>query len=372
MNYIFARGTINPLTAKLARILKSKGEDVESVSIYEPTDNLKKSFNKCHFLLQMRDKEKQRSKLGLLSTFLSIAKNYRKLSKPLKSADFVIGISEPNIFVSFAFCTKAKKIFFPYDISYLRYNKKSKNKWYDYLFEKHNFKKADGIIHKGPKDELGRLPDSFRARKKLCLQFLPYCDGNKMIHSDKKHEGIHIVYVGIVYDGINYPGAISNMDTFRKLANHNIHVHVYPSNYEYIKKSESISDLKYHEYFHLHSPLFGNALRDELSKYHWGLYSFYFDNTFKSDWAETVFGNKVSDYLEAGLPTITTKSLPFVCSIVNDYKLGFVANNESNIIYTIKNIDYDKVEKMVIKNRNKFTIDAHKDELINFLGSINA
>lgn len=367
---IIARGTINPLSAKISRVFKTKGNTVESVSIYEPTDNLKKSFDRCHFLLKIKDKEKQYSNLGLLSTFLSIIKNYRKLLKPLKSADFVIGISEPNIFVSFAFRTKAKKIFFPYDISYLRYEKFMKNKWYDYLFERRNFRKADGIIHKGPKGELGKLPLSFRVARKPHLQFLPYCEHDKMINSDKKHEGIHIVYVGLVYDGVKYPGAISIVEIFEFLANREIHVHVYPSNYEYIKETVGISSLKYHEYFHLHAPLFGDDLRKELSNYHWGLYSLYFDNTVKSDWADTVFGNKVSDYLEAGLPVIATKSLPFVCKVVDDYKIGIVVDNESKMIDAIKTIDYDKIRKETMKNRNKFTIDAHKDEIINFLETL--
>lgn len=367
---IIARGTINPLAAKIARVFKDDGNMIESVSIYEPTDDLKKSFDKCYFLLKMKDKEKQYSKIGLLSTFFSIIKKYRKLLKPLRSADFVIGISEPNIFVSFVFRTKAKKIFFPYDISYLRYKKFTKNKWYDYLFEKHNFKKADGIIHKGPEDELKKLPQSFKISRKPHLQFLPYCERDKMVNSDKKLKGIHIAYVGLVYDGVEYPGTISTIDIFEFLTSHKIHVHVFPSNYKYIKKTVSISNLKHHKYFHLHTPLFGNALRKELSKYHWGLYSLYFNDTVKSDWSDTVFGNKVSDYLEAGLPIIATKSLPFVCKVIDDYKVGVVVDNESNIIDTIKDIDYGEIKKMAIKNRVKFTMDAHKDELINFLDGI--
>lgn len=368
---VIARGTVNPLSAKIGRVFKDNGDMVESVSIYEPTDDLKESFDNCYFLLKMKDKEKQYSKLGMLSTFFSIIKGYRKLIKPLKVANFVIGISEPNIFVSFAFYTKAKKIFFPYDISYFRYKRNVRNKWYDYLFEKYNFKKADGIIHKGPNDELKRLPLSFYVYKKPHLQFLPYCELGRMVNSSKKLQGIHIAYVGLVYDGINFPGVVSLIHIFEFLANHKIHVHVYPSNYDYIKNTRDIIDLKYNEYFHLHQPLFGDALRIELSKYHWGLYSLYFTNIIKLDWSATVFGNKVSDYIEAGLPVISTMSLPFVCKILHDYKIGAVVENYMGIPSLVESGCYDEVKARTILNRNKFTIHDHKDKLIDFLDIVS-
>ena len=83
-----------------------------------------------------------------------------------------------------------------------------------------------------------------------------------------------------------------------------------------------------------------------------------------------MFGNKVSDYLEAGLPVIATKSLPFVCEIVHDYEIGAVVENYRSIPVLVKHVGYDKFKVMTLLNRNKFTINAHKDELIDFLENV--
>ena len=364
--YILARATINPIMVKFAKMLRSKGARVESISIYEPVEENKKYFDKCHYILPLSYKKKQKTKIGMLKTYFSIMKKVKNVKKPLKSCDMVIGVSEPNIFVWFAFrYAKCKKIFFPYDITFFRYKNYRKNKWYDWLFEKKNFKKADAIIHKCPEEFAKKFPvDS----GKPMLQFLPYADYEDIKNSREKLEGKHIVYVGLVYDGINRKGAFPLFNIFKEIADNKIHIHIYPTNYGEISENTNYENMKYHEYFHLHKPVRDNKLREELAQYHWGLYMLYFDkDIFKKDWADSVFGNKISDYLEAGLPVICNKGLPFVCKIVEKYDIGICINHYTDIPDVLEKIRYENIKRKLAINRHKFTMDKHNYKLIDFL-----
>jgi len=363
--YILARATINPIMVKFAKMLRSKGARVESISIYEPIDTNKDAFDKCHYLLPLSDKKKQKTKVGMAKTYLSLAMKVRKVMKPIKDADMVIGVSEPNAFVYFIFLyAKCKKIFFPYDICQLRYKNYRQNKWYDWLFEKRNFNRADAIIHKAPEDIFKKVSD------KKSLQFLPYADYDDMENTNDKLEGTHLVYVGLVYDGKNRKGTYPLHNVFTELVKNNLHVHVYPTNYKDLAESSIYKDLQENEYFHLHKPIRDIDLRKELSKYHWGLYILYFDDIFKREWADSVFGNKVADYVEAGLPTIANKGLPFVCKIVEDYGLGICVRHYNDIPKVLDDTNYDKIKRNMSINRHQFTMDKHNHKLINFLEEV--
>jgi len=365
--YVLARATINPFMTKLATMLKSRGARVESLSIYEPTDDKKKVFHKCHYLMKREEKLKQKSKIGMIKTYFSILKQLKTVTKPLKDCHMVIGVSEPNAFVYFVFLfSKCKKIFYPYDISKLRYKKFWHNKWYDWFFEKKNFKKADAIIHKVPEKTIESL-----SLNKPVLQFLPYADFENIQKDFNKLEGTHIVYVGSVYDGKNKKGTFPLKHIFAEIVHKNIHMHVYPTNYPEVSKDKDIINLQDTEYFHLHKPVYGEQLRKELSQYHWGLYMLYFDqDIFKKDWADSVFGNKVADYVEAGLPILTNKGLPFVCEIIEKYHLGLCINHYSNIEEEIKKCNYSNIQKNTSIGRHRFTMDKHNHKLIDFLEKI--
>jgi len=367
--YILARATINPFMVKLAKMFKSRGARVESISIYEPAPEYKEAFHKCHFLMKREDKIKQKSKKGMASTYIIIAKNIKKVIKPLKNCDMVIGVSEPNAFVYFIFLfAKCKKIFYPYDIAYLRYKKYRRNKWYDFLFEKRNFKKADAIIHKYPEDSIKNLPF---LKDKPTLQFLPYADKEKMERENDKLEGTHIVYVGVVYDGIEHVGTFPLKYIFKVIANAGIHIHIYPVNYKDVANDKEILLLQQSEYFHLHKPVYGDQFRKELSQYHWGLYMLHFDkDLFKDEWKQSVFGNKVADYVEAGLPVLCNKSLPFVCEIVEKYNLGLSVDHYSEIPSFLSTINYGGIQKNLYLNRHLFCMEHHNHKLIDFLEGV--
>jgi len=357
MKIAMARGTINPIMGKIGKILSEK-HTVTSLSIYEPTEDIKKCFNNSIYLLPLKDKEKQ---YGVKSKLLSIYDMFKKRKELKKQFDLTIGVSEPNIFVWYIFSiTKGKKVFFPYDIVRFKYKNILRNKWYDFLFERSNFKKADAIIHKGPENELQGITS------KPSLQFLPYCEEEQFIHNKEKQQGIHLVYVGLVYDTIRTDG-LPLIDNFIDFTKQGFHVHIFPSEYSRIEKQyQTIFDNN--PLLYLHESIYGLELKKEISKYHYGLYFLDFSDKIKPIWEQTVFGNKVSDYLEAGLPILTSGNLSFVSKIIRENNFGIVMNPK--LIQNLKNAKYKDIEKHILNNRKSFTMKKHKKRLYIFLEKI--
>lgn len=360
------RGSISPFEVKLAKVLTKKGYIANSISIYEPTTDKKTAFDNCHFLLRRELKNKQTTKIGILYTIITIALNILKIIKPLSSNDIVIGRSEPNSFISFAFfLSKHTRIFFPHDITFFRYKKHSNNLWYDRFFEKYNFTHCDRIIHKGPEDELEYLPLSFKVSSKPALQFLLYCDENNLLTADKPNN--QLVYAGIVYHK-QHPLFLPIITTFKEIVKQKLFLHVYPTNYDQLVSDSEYVELQKSKYFTLHKPIYGPAFKEEIKQYGWGIYILYHDfSILKKIWADTVFGDKFTDYLEAGFPLISNKELSFISGIINENNIGITIGKPSEIRDKIDNADYEKLRDDVDVFRRNFTMSKNIDRLIEFM-----
>lgn len=293
----------------------------------------------------------------------------------------VIGISEPNLFITFLFLFLGKrnvKLYFPYDISFFRYHDEKQNFWYNHLTEGFNFKNADAILHKGPVDELQHLPDSYQIKDKPHLQFLPYCNKERMIDIkksmdakiSKKQKGIHLVYVGGVIH--HHPFDQSFIDTFQKIVDQKLYLHVYATNYSELVDDEAFLKLDKNEYFFLHQPIFGKDFQMELSKYDWGIYILYYNTQVRKElWVTTMFGNKVSDYLEAGIPIITNADMIFVAEILTKYQFGIVIDQPNQIRSALMEIDYEKFIEQLNHNRYKFTFEEKISKLEEFISTLD-
>jgi hypothetical protein len=97
------------------------------------------------------------------------------------------------------------------------------------------------------------------------------------------------------------------------------------------------------------------------------LYIFYPDlHILKKEFIETAFGNKISTYLESGLPIITNKTLKFVSFLIEKKGFGIVVDTPEEIAEKIKVIKIDDIDK----KRNNFTLTKHIQELISFIERI--
>lgn len=373
------KSDLSAFEVKLAKSLKKHGYIVNSITLYQPNRDQEKIFDTTFYLLKRDLVYKKKfidkiKKLFLLS--INLFRNFlhfKQIKNPI-----AIGVAGQNWFITLFFILLNKrfkrKIYFPYDIAFFRYNNYKIYPIYERLGEKYNFRNCDGIIHKGPEDELNYLPKDFQATGKPALQFLPYCDEESFIPINddffsnklsKKDGKIHLVYVGGIKlaDSGNTPTS----KIFSKIINQGLHLDAYVTNYKKLEKDQDFMKLKNTNLFKLHKPIYNKNFQKVLSKYDWGIYIFYNNfRNYKTIWADTAFGNKISSYLEAGVPIIANSELKFVCKIIKENKFGIIVDRPEEIIKSIKNINYNKLVENLKKHRKKFTMESNIHKLMKF------
>lgn len=172
---------------------------------------------------------------------------------------------------------------------------------------------------------------------------------------------IHCVYEG----GLSSNKASHRYleDFFKRLANENIHVHIYghvDNNY--------ISNLvKFSPFIHYEGILPPKELIFEMTQYDVGLAYF---NVNENNYyhINTVSPNKVYDYLAAGLP-IAFSDLVSLKLFNEEYKVGKVIDIKKPLYKQILEITNIKIERDFIVKNNLF-INSHVHELIKFFNDV--
>jgi hypothetical protein len=368
----FVRHHVTLFEIKLAKALKDKGYKVNLISFYKTEKEKQDVFDKSYYFLT-RDKEN----LSKISKLLKFPKFILKLRKIKKS--IIIGVSEPNWFVTAIFIILKRKshckIYYPYDVTYFRLKNYKQFPWLERYSEKYNFRHCNGIIHKGPKDQLKWLPASFKTENIPNIQFLPYCDNENFIKMDKKYfekklskieGGIHLVKLGHVI--INVPSTYPSLEVFKEIVKQKIYLHVYALNYSKFVNDPDYKKLQKNKYFKVHKPIHDKSFLQEISKYDWGFEVAYHNYEIRGKkWGETVYAHKISSHLEAGLPSIVNDQLSFLADVVDKNKFGIVIKNVSELSNKIKNADYEKIIEKIKTNRSDFTFKKNIDRLIAFI-----
>lgn len=371
----FVRHHVTLFEIKLAKALKDKGYKVNLVSFYKTNNENHDVFDESYYFLT-RDNEK----LSRISKIFRIPKFILKLKKLKKS--IVIGVSEPNWFVTAIFILLRRKsfckIYYPYDITYFRLKNYKKFSWFERFSEKYNYRHCDGIIHKGPANQLKWLPTSFKSNNVPSIQFLPYCDNKNFIEMDKKYfekklskieGGIHLVKLGHVI--INVPSTHPSLEVFKEIIKQKIYLHVYALNYSHFVDDPEYKELQENKYFKAHKPIHSKNFLQEISKYDWGIEVAYHNFEIRGKkWAETAYAHKISSHLEAGLPSIVNEQLSFLAKVVDKNGFGIVIKDVSELSDRIKNIDYEKLLEKIKRNRPNFTLEKNIDRLIAFINQI--
>lgn len=373
---IFVRNNLSPFEIKMAEVLKKHGYKVNSVTFNEIIQEHKKVFDKNFYFLK-----KEQMHYNKLRKLFYLPKFIISLKKIKNSA--LIGVtSSSNWFVAIMFLLLRKKsqctIYFPYDIAYFRFKDYKTNRWYNRFCEKNNFRHCDGIMHKVPEGQLKYLPKEFMAIDKPTIQFLPYCYKDLFIEINKEYfqnklslkDGkIHLVYGGKVpyKDPIFY----SFLDVFKNLVKHKIHVDAYATNYDLISNDKEFKELQKNKFFTLHKPIYGKNLQIELSKYDWALNPvFYKPGKVGEEWMKICTGNKMSTYLEAGLPMLINDNPgSFYGDIIVENGFGRIIKPWSGkkIKEIIQSTDYKKIIEDININRKKFSLEKNITRLIRFI-----
>jgi hypothetical protein len=165
------------------------------------------------------------------------------------------------------------------------------------------------------------------------------------------------VYVGGIYTK-DLPETESLWKFYPKITKQEIHLHVYskqPREVERRLKKESKAD----PYFHYEGYLPHKELMRELSKYDYGIQLFGYEETKKDPMIlKVAFGNKIFDYLSAGIPVIYSTNLTAVKEFVEKNRTGL------GVPYSRIRDLKKYLRPIKIKNKRRF---GNPEQLVEFI-----
>jgi len=250
----------------------------------------------------------------------------------------------------------------------------------DLKYEEYCFNNADGLIADSMEPYVA---DKLWNKKKISSRlFFPlYADDESFAGNNAKiaTDETHLVYVGgLVRQGVDaYFGGIAQLHwLIDMLLPQKIHLHVYPSlNVTKLDIEDYKRIATENKYFHIHDSVTQENLSEELSQYHYGLIPF-FRGT--SDYDDAKFKNaatlKIFNYLEAGIPVLTSRDYEFQGWLTERYKLGFVFDKKEdfkNLSDKIAVTPYALQVANLIKGRERLSLKAQYPRVLKFYDSFN-
>lgn len=212
------------------------------------------------------------------------------------------------------------------------------------------------------------------------IYFIDCCNDFTNYKSPQKQESdaLHLVFAGTLFSGKEYE--TSKDGRFLELGalceTNEAHLHLYPVSYDEAKLQEYINMEKINPYFHLHHPVSALALAGELSQYDYGVTSVQSDIL---EYAENIgswmregiiycWANKLYDYLDAGLPIVTTVPVEQTKILERDGVLLRMFDEEINFDELRKR--RNELKKRVIEVREKYRVSNQLPALMEFYDSL--
>ena len=242
------------------------------------------------------------------------------------------------------------------------------------------FQNAYGIIHKGHEEELTWLNENVLGEKiKIncpIIHIKPYCLNEFIvpINVDKlsnKDGEMHFVNVGVISNHESYINSIN------AIINQGIHFHLYGKIANLTEKGvyKLLHDNKYkniikNKYFHIHQQVEQEKLAKEISQYDYGFWPGWYDTETKNNWTGT--GNKLSSFLEAGLPFFYFNNHKAIDNTMKKYNLnlGVTFNEIKNIRKKLKALNYKKLIKNVENARKDLDITKNINRMEEFFEDV--
>jgi len=232
--------------------------------------------------------------------------------------------------------------------------------------EKYYFKNFDGIIHKGPKNELSFLDYSVNAPDFTlsvgCLE--------DWTHPPKKKsmKEIHLALAGPPVEGDYYTHPFK--DLIKEITSQKIHLHTY--GHSGPNQNYFLNEEKNNPYFHYHERLSPEELNKELSNYHYGLIPDFFNSRLDPLWGKTSMGHKISNIIEAGLPVIVSSDLKVMSDLVKEYKIGICIDYKDlkNLRTILEKGNYKRLQNNVKLTQRKIAIKKVSRDLAHFYETI--
>ena len=400
---VFLEGYQTVMVYKIAKEFKDNGYETVLIRIVEPDRTHENFYKKAYDkIIDMNLSYVRVSNENIFKIFGSFLKNSKSilfaLSKILRLKPYVFfgraPLSTPVKIFRILF-RKTPFVYFPYDIRSQSMPSFEKAKKYFPVFEikadRYCFENSEGILHKGAPEELdflnGRMLGNNIKLPKNTITFHPHCSDEFIIPLNKnklskKDNQIHFVYIG----GTGKPSSefyYSQLNSIKNVLNQKIHIHMYFSSdvkfgkddlaqknlakKQFFEKYKKFPNIKY---FHIHDSLSPKEIVKEISKYDFGMFTPVFA---RANGIEPRFctGNKISTYLEAGIPFFYRENYKFIDRLMKKYNLDFrYPKNFKDIPKTIKKVNLKELEKNILIAQKDFNIKNHFQELERFVKSV--
>lgn len=363
---VFVEYVPNMINVKIAKVLKATGNYETVLVSFSKIDKEKyKDIFDKFFVFELSHKVNLRNLQLILKRLYS--REGKEFIRSIRNLNpYLFQITGPDLYtLIFMYLTKKRpKIYFAYDI-WGFYGKKFSIKdlgikeFFQKFFEKICFRKADGILHKGPKDEINLL----RYKPKVPdLALLPGCldEWNQKINPKKntKKTDLHVVHAS--YPPKNSIIHVPFLTTIRKITSQGIHVHTYGKCPEKKENEIYFNEEKINKYFHFHGGVDVNDLTKEISKYDYGIIlDYHFEDIINPSHLKTTMGNRLFDYISAGIPTICFNQSEFFSDIIRDNNIGFSIDYKDleRFKEILLNADYKKMRRDIKKAQENFSLN---------------
>lgn len=178
-----------------------------------------------------------------------------------------------------------------------------------------------------------------------------------------KNKDLHIVYIGCVTSVVN--GSHYDLrEIFRRIAEHKIHMHIYPTSNHITKSNETYRKLaERNRFIHCHDTLDYKNLLYEITQYDFGWVGF--NSAKNGNHLDLALPNKVLEYVSSGLPVIAFPHKT-IQHFIEKYGIGLIIKDVDELPETLRNVNISELEGHVMRSRHKLTVESKISKLVDF------
>ena len=380
MKVLFTQLKPSILQYKLAKALKKKGHRTLLLTLLNQFNH--EEYSTAFDEIITLDLNNLKPKTILLKACHDTKKFVRFFYRLAKlKPDIAICEGAPHylaaLFIRF-FKGRCKRIYFPYDLNYTRLiNPRDYFPLRETWGEKYCLKNCDAIFFKSADGELDLLPKSFgvKGKESLCIPHYTLSDWyaypSLKDKISKRAKKINIVYTGMFVNNVIFYGSM--ISDFRVILEQNMELHIYIAHGQLSQNERKMltgENERLNKNLFVHAFVSPEKLSEEIKKYDYGLYFPRFSDYALKDAVKFAAGNKVSSYLEAGIPLIVNAENKAVSKTVEENNLGVSLSSLDNLKKELYKKDYNQLAKNVLKFREYYSMDKKIDGIIAFLNRV--
>lgn len=249
-------------------------------------------------------------------------------------------------------------------------------------YEKFALENCSAIVFKFPESILDYYREHGYKIDVPVITYMDYCVDDYFSTGMPEDKITSLVYAGVL-NPTHWPrekyGNNQYYDIVEQVIRQQIYYNIYINKWQVESENEYrdyLDLMKKNEYLKFNFSRPQSVLQNEIKDKSFGVsfHNFYVTNH-NPLFGETSIGNKLSTYLEAGLPVIVSDNLKLNTKIVEDLGVGFGVSldNMSNLREIIESYDYRKLKQNVMNVREGgMSALANVPRLIDFYKEINS